>query len=165
MASYCFGVDQKLSSFWTSSHLALLTEFEFSALTAKNRVITRNHLSSPLSPSVLRRLPLLVWPGKLGPTACSSSGVNALPILNSTKKILFFSYFSKFNYLFYLFAERPDYDGGSMVTQYEVNLVNPDGSPRIVFSGYETECLVASLLPGRSYSFQVRASNRIGVTR
>ncbi len=50
-----------------------------------------------------------------------------------------------------------------MVTQYEVNLINPDGSTRIAFSGYETECLVASLLPGRTYSFQVRASNRIGV--
>ena len=51
-----------------------------------------------------------------------------------------------------------------MLTQYEVNLINPDNSSRIVFSGYETECLVASLLPGRIYSFQVRASNRIGVS-
>jgi hypothetical protein len=59
--------------------------------------------------------------------------------------------------------ERPEYDGGSMVTQYEVNMINPDGSTRIAFSGYETECLVASLLPGRCYAFQVRASNRIGV--
>lgn len=50
-----------------------------------------------------------------------------------------------------------------MVTQYEVNMINPDGSTRIAFSGYETECLVASLLPGRCYAFQVRASNRIGV--
>lgn len=50
-----------------------------------------------------------------------------------------------------------------MVTQYEVNMTAPDGGERIVFSGFETECLVASLLPGRTYSFQVRASNRIGV--
>uniref|UniRef100_A0A0P5L944 Fibronectin type III domain-containing protein 3B n=1 Tax=Daphnia magna TaxID=35525 RepID=A0A0P5L944_9CRUS len=57
---------------------------------------------------------------------------------------------------------KPEYDGGSLVTQYEVNMINPDSSTRIVFSGYETECLVASLLPGRCYAFQVRASNRIG---
>ena len=63
----------------------------------------------------------------------------------------------------YFGIERPEYDGGSMVTQYEVNMINPDGSTRIAFSGYETECLVASLLPGRCYAFQVRASNRIGV--
>lgn len=63
----------------------------------------------------------------------------------------------------YFAIERPEYDGGSMVTQYEVNMINPDGSTRIAFSGYETECLVASLLPGRCYAFQVRASNRIGV--
>lgn len=63
----------------------------------------------------------------------------------------------------YTKTERPEYDGGSMVTQYEVNMINPDGSSRIAFSGYETECLVASLLPGRIYAFQVRASNRIGV--
>lgn len=50
-----------------------------------------------------------------------------------------------------------------MVTQYEVNMINSDGSTRIAFSGYETECLVASLLPGKTYAFQVRASNRIGV--
>ena len=61
-------------------------------------------------------------------------------------------------------TERPEYDGGSIVTQYEVNMINPDGSTRIVFSGFETECLVASLLPGRTYAFQVRASNRIGVS-
>ena len=51
-----------------------------------------------------------------------------------------------------------------MVTQYEVNVTNPDGSSRIAYAGFEKECLVASLLPGRNYSFQVRAGNRIGVS-
>jgi hypothetical protein len=78
-------------------------------------------------------------------------------ILSQSKFVMLI--FSGFIFL----LERPDYDGGSMITQYEVNMINPDESSRIAFSGYETECLVASLLPGRIYSFQVRASNRIGV--
>ena len=62
------------------------------------------------------------------------------------------------------FLECPEFNGGSAVTQYEVNLINPEGNSRIVYTGFDTECLVASLLPGRSYSFQVRANNKIGVT-
>lgn len=33
---------------------------------------------------------------------------------------------------------------------------------RSVYRGHETECVVASLLPGRPYLFQVRAFNRVG---
>ena len=65
--------------------------------------------------------------------------------------------------LFLFLSERPEFDGGSTVTQYEMNVINPDGSTRIAYTGFDTECLVASLLPGRNYSFQVRASNKIGV--
>ena len=50
-----------------------------------------------------------------------------------------------------------------MITQFEVSMVNPDGSTRTAYIGRDKECLVASLLPGRNYSFQVRAANRIGV--
>lgn len=60
-------------------------------------------------------------------------------------------------------TDAPEFDGGAMIAQYEVSMFNPDGSSRIAYVGRDKECLVASLLPGRSYSFQVRASNRVGV--
>ena len=70
----------------------------------------------------------------------------------------------KSTYFLRCILECPEFDGGSVVTQYEVNVINPDRTSRIVYTGFDCECLVASLLPGRSYSFQVRASNKIGVT-
>ncbi|CAF1539479.1 unnamed protein product [Adineta ricciae] len=56
----------------------------------------------------------------------------------------------------------PDYDGGSSVIEFEVQVINPDNSSRIVYRGRNLECAVAGLLPGRPYLFQVRASNRAG---
>jgi hypothetical protein len=56
----------------------------------------------------------------------------------------------------------PDYDGGSPVIEFEVQVINPDNSSRIVYHGRDLDCVVAGLLPGRPYLFQVRAFNRAG---
>ncbi|KAG1708537.1 Fibronectin type-III domain-containing protein 3A [Nymphon striatum] len=56
----------------------------------------------------------------------------------------------------------PAYDGGTTVTDYEVDMTSPDNCSRSVYKGRETECVVAGLLPGRPYIFRVRAFNRIG---
>jgi len=60
---------------------------------------------------------------------------------------------------------NPDYDGGSPVIEFEVQIINPDNSSRIVYRGRDLDCVVAGLFPGRPYLFQVRAFNRAGVRR
>ena len=57
----------------------------------------------------------------------------------------------------------PDYDGGSPVNEFEVQLVNPDSSSRVAYRGRDLDCVVAGLSPGQSYLFQIRAFNRAGV--
>ena len=59
----------------------------------------------------------------------------------------------------------PETDGGSEVTEFEVDMTSPDNQTRQVYRGHDTECVVASLLPGRPYLFQVRAHNRAGAGR
>ena len=49
----------------------------------------------------------------------------------------------------------PAYDGGAIITEYEIDMTAPDNSTRTVYKGRGTECVVASLLPGRPYLFQV----------
>ena len=49
----------------------------------------------------------------------------------------------------------PDDDGGATVTEFEIDMTSPDNTTRGVYRGRDTECLVASLLPGRPYLFQV----------
>ena len=56
----------------------------------------------------------------------------------------------------------PDYDGGAPITEFEIDMTSPDNITRGVYRGRDTECVVASLLPGRPYLFQVRAQNRAG---
>ncbi|XP_059082249.1 fibronectin type-III domain-containing protein 3A-like isoform X2 [Tigriopus californicus] len=56
----------------------------------------------------------------------------------------------------------PETDGGSPVMEFEIDMTSPDNQTRAVYRGQETECVVASLLPGRPYLFQVRAHNRAG---
>ena len=61
------------------------------------------------------------------------------------------------------FLAYPDYDGGSPVNEFEVQVVNPDNSSRVVYRGRDLDCAVAGLSPGQSYLFQIRAFNRAGV--
>eukprot|EP00095_Tigriopus_kingsejongensis_P003703 maker-scaffold382_size189932-snap-gene-0.26 protein:Tk03703 transcript:maker-scaffold382_size189932-snap-gene-0.26-mRNA-1 annotation:"fibronectin type-iii domain-containing protein 3a" len=56
----------------------------------------------------------------------------------------------------------PESDGGSQVTEFEIDMTSTDNQTRAVYRGQDTECMVASLLPGRPYLFQVRAHNRAG---
>ena len=39
--------------------------------------------------------------------------------------------------------------------RYEIDMTCPDNTTRGVYRGRDTECVVASLLPGRPYMFQV----------
>ena len=56
----------------------------------------------------------------------------------------------------------PETDGGSPVAEFEIAMTEPDNATRTVYRGAATECVVASLLPGRPYLFQVRAHNKMG---
>lgn len=66
--------------------------------------------------------------------------------------------------LLLVFSGIPANDGGSAVTDYIVQMVSPDNTTREVYKGRDTECVVAGLLPGRPYLFQVRCANKIGVS-
>ena len=63
-----------------------------------------------------------------------------------------------------LIKDYPDYDGGAQVTEFEVQMTNPDNTTREVYKGRELDCTVAGLSPGRPYIFQVRAHNKSGVS-
>ena len=56
----------------------------------------------------------------------------------------------------------PENEGGASVTEFEIDMTSPDNTTRSVYRGRDTECVVASLMPGRPYLFQVRAQNRAG---
>uniref|UniRef100_T1IZQ5 receptor protein-tyrosine kinase n=1 Tax=Strigamia maritima TaxID=126957 RepID=T1IZQ5_STRMM len=56
----------------------------------------------------------------------------------------------------------PEDDGGSPITEFEIEMTNPDNTSRQVYRGRDLDCMIASLLPGRPYLFQVRAYNKVG---
>ncbi|XP_076833447.1 fibronectin type-III domain-containing protein 3A isoform X2 [Brachyhypopomus gauderio] len=57
----------------------------------------------------------------------------------------------------------PQVDGGSAVCGYSVELLCPQAEEgREVFQGPELDCTVTCLLPGRTYSFRLRAANKAG---
>jgi len=60
-------------------------------------------------------------------------------------------------------TEDPEYDGGSSAVEYLVTMTGDMSGTRDVYRGHDTQCTVASLLPGRLYTFQVKACNKAGV--
>ena len=56
----------------------------------------------------------------------------------------------------------PENDGGAPVTEYQLDMTSLDNDRRQVYCGRDAQCTVASLLPGRPYTFLVRAVNRMG---
>ncbi|XP_076435428.1 fibronectin type-III domain-containing protein 3A-like [Babylonia areolata] len=57
---------------------------------------------------------------------------------------------------------QPLNDGGSPVTQFAVQMISPDQSRREAYRGPGRDCVVAGLMPGQLYLFQVRAFNKVG---
>ena len=47
----------------------------------------------------------------------------------------------------------PETDGGSPVTEFEIDMTSPDNKTKGVYRGRETECIVTSLLPGKFILF------------
>lgn len=59
--------------------------------------------------------------------------------------------------------EKPDYNGGAAVTEFEMELEHVETRSRqIIYRGKEAFCVATGLLPGELYSVQVRSINRIG---
>ncbi|KAJ7420451.1 hypothetical protein WISP_48387 [Willisornis vidua] len=57
----------------------------------------------------------------------------------------------------------PAVDGGSDITEYILEMADSDQDERrAVYQGPAAEFVVTSLLPGRTYSFWIRAGNRVG---
>uniref|UniRef100_A0A2K6F8C2 Fibronectin type-III domain-containing protein 3A n=1 Tax=Propithecus coquereli TaxID=379532 RepID=A0A2K6F8C2_PROCO len=54
-------------------------------------------------------------------------------------------------------------DGGSPISCYGVEMSPAEkDEPRDVYQGTEVECTVSNLLPGKTYSFRLRAANKMG---
>ncbi|XP_040169387.1 fibronectin type-III domain-containing protein 3A-like isoform X2 [Anopheles arabiensis] len=59
--------------------------------------------------------------------------------------------------------EKPDYNGGSPVLEYEMEVETVSTKVRsAVYRGRDMFCVAKDLLPGEQYTVQVRALNRIG---
>lgn len=56
----------------------------------------------------------------------------------------------------------PETDGGSEVTEFEVEMTSPDGSIQTVSTGQRMDSVFAGLTNGRAYTFRVRGHNRAG---
>lgn len=60
--------------------------------------------------------------------------------------------------------DRPDYNGGALVTEFEVDLENASNpqTRASIYKGKEVFCVVKDLQPGEEYNAYVRSINRIG---
>merc|ERR1712142_269125 len=56
--------------------------------------------------------------------------------------------------------DRPSYPS---TLSYEVSMAGDDNVTKIVYEGVESTCDIQDLLPGRTYLFQVRATNSQGL--
>ena len=91
----------------------------------------------------------------------STRNVSFVQIKNSKNWLnVYLQYYKTFS----VPADRPEYDGGATVQEYEVLMTKPDNTTRNVYAGRDQECAVAGLLPGRPYLFQVRPTNKTGVS-
>lgn len=62
------------------------------------------------------------------------------------------------------FSGPPQGDGGSPVTCYSVEVSGPQSEEsREVYQGPELDCSVGGLMPGKTYSFRLKAANKAGV--
>lgn len=64
----------------------------------------------------------------------------------------------------YLFPAAPEQVGGAEISQYEISMAQLDGPIQNLSSGERLDCAVAGLLPGRVYTFRIRAHNKAGVS-
>lgn len=55
-------------------------------------------------------------------------------------------------------------DGGAPVSECEIMVQTHNVEDSIAYRGKDTECTVTSLSPGHSYTFLLRANNRVGVS-
>lgn len=56
----------------------------------------------------------------------------------------------------------PDFTGGAVVTEYNLDVVASSGETRSAYSGPLLECIVRELTPGAEYRVHVTAHNRVG---
>ncbi|XP_065079056.1 fibronectin type-III domain-containing protein 3A isoform X3 [Ochlerotatus camptorhynchus] len=61
-----------------------------------------------------------------------------------------------------LIWEKPDYNGGAPILEYEMEVEMTNKSRNSCYRGKEQYCVVKDLRPGEMYTVQVRAINRIG---
>lgn len=64
------------------------------------------------------------------------------------------------------FLGPPQVDGGSPVSCYSVEVSGPQSEEsREVYQGPELDCSVGGLMPGKTYSFRLKAANKAGVRK
>lgn len=69
-------------------------------------------------------------------------------------------------YAFVLRWDKPDYNGGAPIINYEVEAEELFGeNNKQIYSTKEMYCVVKDLIPGQQYKVRVRALNRIGIGR
>ena len=63
-----------------------------------------------------------------------------------------------------MFPGAPQVDGGSPVSCYSVEVSGLQAEDsREVYQGPELDCSVGGLMPGKTYSFRLKAANKAGV--
>lgn len=145
---------------WNNWSPGIPIRFDYRAQVLVAKVTRRTSLKSKRL--LLHRLPVIhrKSPVKPKPTQCIFVGVSSsFSEQNHRRNGVPFVILISFDF----FPAYPDYDGGSPVIDFEVQVTNLDNTSRTAYRGRDLDCTVAGLLPGRPYLFQVRAFNRAGV--